>query len=378
MFLALKEVWRNRGRFLLIAAVVGLITTLVLFIAGLSEGLGKGNREYIEKLNADLVVYQANVDLSIPASRIGQDRLDAIREVDGVLEAGPISSAAVSLVFDTREPLRVSAIGVEPGRPGEPPVVEGRGLGDTSDAEALIDSNVASRAGVRLGDTIRVRSIVGDDETFYALEVVGITTSQQYFIQPSIIVAQPVFETIQPRPAGGPRGERIFNVVAVRLERPDDRAAERIVAEVDGVEAADIPTAYTATPGYTAQQSTLDTQRGFTLVIAVLVIGGFFQIQTLQKVGQVGVLKAIGAPNRTIIAASVIQILVVNAFGVVLGSVGTLLLSLALPGAIPIVFSRDVVVGALAALLLIGPAGGVVSIRTLLRAEPLKALGLAS
>jgi putative ABC transport system permease protein len=378
MFLAVKEVWRNRGRFLLIAAVVGLITTLVLFIAGLTEGLGKGNREYIEKLNAELVVYQANVDLSIPASRIGQDRLDAIREVDGVLEAGPISSAAVSLVFDTREPLRVSAIGVEPGRPGEPPVVEGRGLGDTSDAEALIDSNVASRAGVRLGDTIRVRSIVGDDETFYALEVVGITTSQQYFIQPSIIVAQPVFETIQPRPAVVPRVERIFNVAAVRLERPDARAAERIVAEVDGVEAVDIPTAYTATPGYSAQQSTLDTQRGFTLVIAVLVIGGFFQIQTLQKVGQVGVLKAIGAPNGTIIAASVIQILVVNAFGVVLGTVGTLLLSLALPGAIPIVFSRGVVVGALAALLLIGPAGGVVSIRTLLRAEPLKALGLAS
>jgi putative ABC transport system permease protein len=43
-------------------------------------------------------------------------------------------------------------------------------------------------------------------------------------------------------------------------------------------------------PGYSAQQSTLNTQGGFTLFIGILVIGGFFQIQILQKVAQIGVL----------------------------------------------------------------------------------------
>lgn len=50
VFLAFKEMWRYRGRYLLISLVIALITTLVLFIAGLAEGLGAGNKEYLDKL----------------------------------------------------------------------------------------------------------------------------------------------------------------------------------------------------------------------------------------------------------------------------------------------------------------------------------------
>ena len=64
-YLAIKEVWRNRGRFLLVSLVIALITLLVLFIAALGEGLGNGNREYISKLDAQLIVYQAKSDYLI-------------------------------------------------------------------------------------------------------------------------------------------------------------------------------------------------------------------------------------------------------------------------------------------------------------------------
>jgi hypothetical protein len=46
-YLAFKEIWYNRSRYLLIGLIVALITTLVLFIAALAEGLGSGNREYL-------------------------------------------------------------------------------------------------------------------------------------------------------------------------------------------------------------------------------------------------------------------------------------------------------------------------------------------
>ena len=72
-YLSFKEIWHSKGRYLLIAMIVALITTLVLFIAALSEGLGSGNREYLEKLNGELVVFQENVDLSIgPAASDAQ------------------------------------------------------------------------------------------------------------------------------------------------------------------------------------------------------------------------------------------------------------------------------------------------------------------
>ena len=53
-YLALKEIWRNKGRFLLISLVTALITLLVLFIAALGEGLGSGNREYLSKTGCRL------------------------------------------------------------------------------------------------------------------------------------------------------------------------------------------------------------------------------------------------------------------------------------------------------------------------------------
>ncbi len=88
-YLALKEIWRSRGRYLLIAMIVALITTLVLFIAALSEGLASANREYIEKLNGELLVYQSGTELSTTASRIGRERIAELRRVEGIEARGP-------------------------------------------------------------------------------------------------------------------------------------------------------------------------------------------------------------------------------------------------------------------------------------------------
>ncbi len=111
-YLALKEVWRNRGRFLLVSLVIALITLLVLFIAALGEGLGNGNREYISKLDAELIVYQAKSDFLIAASRLGLNRLDAVRRVEGVADAGMLGTASATLILPgDSEPLKVALLG---------------------------------------------------------------------------------------------------------------------------------------------------------------------------------------------------------------------------------------------------------------------------
>ena len=99
IYLSIKEMWRNRGRFLLFSLVIALITVLVLFIAALADGLGNGNKEYIEKLNGDLIVYKANVDLSIGASRLSRTQLADIKRVPGVRDAGQVSMTSVVLLL---------------------------------------------------------------------------------------------------------------------------------------------------------------------------------------------------------------------------------------------------------------------------------------
>ena len=382
-YLALKEIWRGRGRFILFSSVIALITVLVLFVAALAEGLGSGNREYLEKLNADLIVYQSNVDLSVGASRLGVDRLSEVRRVPGVQTVGPIGTANAALILgDDRKPLNVALIGVEPGLPGEPPALKGAGLRSRRSKEAVIDRQTALRAGLEVGDTLTVKSIQDTKEQFYNLRVVGISDNRQFSLQPSVFVPISTWDEIRPQAAigGNPDAEVVANVIGVQVANPAEAAAvaQQIEKDVKDVVAVDRVTAYEATPGYSAQQSTLDTQGYFALLIGVLVIGGFFQILTLQKVAQIGMLKAIGASNLTVGLASIIQIIVVTVIGVFIGAVVTFLLSLSFPPTIPIVFAPSAVWTAVVSLLLIGPIGGLVSVRYSLKVEPLTALGLAS
>ncbi|MBE0697188.1 MAG: ABC transporter permease [Anaerolineaceae bacterium] len=380
-YLAFKEVWRNRGRFFLFSLVIALITTLVLFIAALAEGLALANKEYLSKLDAELVVFQKNVDTSIAASRIGRSKLNDIRRVDGVKAIGSIGFSTGSLVFTGQPNFNVSLVGVEPGQPGNPPVVAGRNLGTSVGSEAVIDGAIASRKGTRVGDILRIKTIQGTEEKIYNLRVVGITTGQQYLFAPSIFIPYCTWDSIRPQGSDG-NGlvEIVSNIVAVKLENPQQKneIANLLLSEVSGIEVTDIPSAIKSLPGYSAQQSTLTTQQVFTLLIGVLVVGGFFQIQLLQKIPQIGVLKAIGTSNATVAGAVVMQIIIVTTSGVLLGGITTAGLVLGMPASVPIVFTGSSVILAVSLLLAIGPLGGLVSVFRAVSVEPLLALGLQS
>ena len=381
-YLAVKEVWRNRGRFLLVSMVIALITLLVLFIAALGEGLGNGNREYISKLNAEVIVYQSKSDFLIQASRLGRNRLASIRRVDGVQDAGMLgTSSATAILPGDLAQLKVAMLGVEPGHTGEPLVVSGRQLSTDQAREAVIDRNTALRSKLVLGDTLTLRVTQGTKDEFYDLKIVGITDGQQYSLQPAVFVPFYTWDRIRPKSEAEVNSSNpIANVILVKLSDPTqiEAVSQRIKDQVNNVETATLNDAIQALPGYSAQQSTLNTQGGFTLFIGILVIGGFFQIQILQKVSQIGVLKAIGTANPVVAAASIIQILVVTVIGVAIGGLFTFLFSLTFPPTVPIVFNGTTSALAVVALLLIGPLGGLVSIRYAVRIEPLKALGLSS
>ena len=377
-YLALKEVWRTRGRFLLISLVIALITVLVLFIAGLAEGLGSGNIEYLSKLDAQLIVYQKNSELSISASQIGRSRLNDVSRIDSVVAAGPIGFASASIVMNGgKKPLDISLIGVEPGYPGDVPVVQGGRLTTRRSSEAVIDRLVAAQTGLKVGDSFTIKTVQGTDEKLYELRVAGISGGQQYFLRPSLITPYLTWDRIRPK-ADSASNDLISNIIAVKLNDPSAVTAlkQRIARQVANVEVVDLKTAYEASPGYAAQQVTLNTQSYFTLIIGVLVLGGFFQIQMLQKVPQIGMLKAIGTPSRTVALAALVQIMAVTFIGVFIGAAGTVALAMNFPVTVPIVLRANSSFIAIVSLLLIGPIGGLVSIRYSLRIEPLKALGL--
>lgn len=379
-YLGIKEMWRNRGRFILFSLVIALIAILVLFTAGLGEGLAAANKEYLEKLDAQLLVFQSDTGYSTIESRLEYAKFRRIRRVVGVADAGPIAFSNVKIPLEGGlEPLDVSFIGVEPGRPGSPPVIVGEGLRSTRVKAVVIDQRVAEEAGVGIGEFITIKVNQGNEDELYDLRVAGITEGQQFFFRPSIFVPLAVWDQYRPKAdAREFSSQPTVNVVAVRAENLAglESLSAAINAVVDEVETTDIRTAYESAPGYSEQQSTLNTIKGFTFLIGALVIGGFFQIQTLQKIPQIGMLKAVGTPDPVVATASVLQIVLVTVIGVLLGSLVIFALTLGLPAGIPVLFTPDSIAIAIVSLLLIGPIGGLVSIRLALKVEPLSALGM--
>lgn len=379
-YLANKEILRNRGRFLLVSLVIALITLLVLFIAALGEGLGNSNRQYLSNLDADLLVFLEKSDFIIPSSRVDRSLARTIRRVEGVEQAGIIATSNTAILLPQDEVLKVSLIGIEAGTPGAPALLEGVTLSGDLAQEVIIDRNVALRTDIQVGDRITIRSTQGTEDEFFELKVVGMADGQLYTFAPSIFVSFANWDQMRTKSDTEiGRESTTVNVIAVKALDPSNLEAvkENILARVENVEIADIQTAIKNVPGYSAQQSTVQTQAVFTLLIGILVIGGFFQIQVLQKVPQIGVMKAIGASNGVVGAASVIQIMVVTAIGVAIGGGLAYVFSLTFPPTVPIIFNGTNSVIAVIALLLIGPLGGLVSIIYAVRIEPLKALRLS-
>lgn len=377
-YLALKEVIRNRGRFLMVALVIALITVLVLFIAALGEGLSDANRQYVANLDAQLIVFLEKSDYSITASRLETNTIKAVRRVEGVADAGPIYTSNSEIV-SLPEPLKISMLGVEAERPGMPPLLGGRYFRGGEAREAVMDMSVAQRTNLQIGDVIEIRSTQGTEDEFFTLTIVGLVDKQAYFFQPTIFVPPSTWELIRPQPEADLSSDTPYpNIVAVKLQDPSqiEEMKMRLQERVPNIEVADIETTINNIPGYSAQQGTVQTQGAFTLLIGILVIGGFFQIQVLQKVPQIGVLKAIGSSNFVVGLSAVIQIIFVTAMGVGIGATLNYLFSLGLPPTIPLAFNGTRSLIAIALLLFIGPLGGLVSIIYAVRIEPLKALRL--
>ncbi len=380
IYLSFKEIWRNKGRFFLFSLVIALITFLVLFTAGLGEGLASANKEYLEKIDAQVLVFQEDTGYSTIESRLEYEVLRNVRRWEGVADVGAIAFSNTTLVFtDSIEDIDVSLVGVEPGKPGSPPAYQGEPIRTKQGKVVVIDQRIADEAGVQVGDMLTLKSTQGTDDEFYQLKVTGISDGQQYFFQPSIFVSLQVWDDVRPKANIENNVNPIIpNILAVKLDDPTalESMSKFLENRVDGIEVTDIVTAYKSAPGYAAQQNTLNTQKGFTFLIGILVIGGFFQIQTLQKVPQIGMLKAIGTSNHIVANAAVMQIIFVTLFGVGLGGLSTFGLAMGLPAGIPVLFTGTSILTALGALLLIGPVGGMVSIRLALKVEPLTALGM--
>lgn len=363
MFVALREIWRSKLKFGLLAAAVGLLFFLLLFLSTLSGSLIASFVGGIENANADLLVFSEDARRNVQASRFGPDMIEEVAGVVGVTAAAGMSEATLTVEVDgSREDL--SLWGTQPGGPGDVPVTEGRAAGP---GEVVMD-----RSGKGLGFEIGSSIVLVD--TGLVLEIVGFTDDRQYSVLPTaytpLEVWNDVFFATYPGITEAPVG---IIAVAVQDAQEPMNVAEDIAREVSGTDAVTPAMAASSTPGVSSISTSFNLILGITFSIVVIVIGFFFTILAVQKQQSFALLRAVGAARSTVAYGIFAQIAITTGLGIA-AAVALLQLTVSLSGdGLPLSIDPAVVVVASIAVLFASVLSGAFAARRALEVNPMTA-----
>lgn len=373
MFLALRELAFQRGRFVIMGAVIALIAILMVLLSGLSVGLTQDGVSGLQKIDVTAFAFQKDVSEGSAFSRSVVD-IEAVETWQGqpyVELAAPFGNTLVNANTNQGVEIDLALFGVEPGSFIDPGVAQGSPI--AAEGQVVI-SETAAEEGISVGDTIIIQP------TGYELEVVGILQGQHTFghvdigylplkswqeisagIRPGDIVAGHVYREIT---AVAIKSE---NGAGVDLDAGDSAAGTTSILRTDS---------YNASPGYSAETSTLQLIQAFLYGISALVVGAFFTVLTIQRQPEIAVMRAMGASTGYLLRSSLLQsfvLLVISAFiGIAIGLVaGAAISSTSMPFAI----EYRPIIGATVLLLLLGLIGAGVAIVRITRVDPLAALG---
>lgn len=372
-FLALRELSFARGRFALMGAVVALVAVLMVLLSGLSAGLVNDGVSGLQKLPVTSLAFQHDVEESSAYSRsvVTTDAVEQWREQPGVAAAAPFGNTLVNGRTDSGVEIDLALFGVELGSFLDPEVEEGSRL--AGDGEVVISASAAEQ-GIAVGDTVVL------EPSGMELRVVGTLAGQHTFGH--VDIAYLSLRSWQEVKAGVRAGDEVPDRVyreatAVAVQAEDgaevDLAAGDAAAKTTSMTLED---SFGASPGYTAETSTLQLIQAFLYAISALVVGAFFTVLTIQRRGEIAVLRAMGASERYLLQESLLQSVVLLVVSAAVGIGVGLGMGVALSATeMPFALEPWPITGATLLLLGLGVAGASVAVLRITRVDPLTALG---
>lgn len=376
MLLAWSEIRRAKTRFTALAVAVGLLVFLVLFQQGLRDGLITQFIGAIRNQSAPVLVYGEQARQNLEGSQVRPDQQSAVAAVEGVARVGrlgegtfTVSTPVTRAESDPRDRLTDAVIfgfeidGDAAGLGAPTTLIAGRLPAAPGEAVA---SERNRGEGFDLGDMVRV------EPDGVEITVVGLATDINYSVSPTLFTAWGTYEDA--RRTRNPDALEVFpTVLVVELASGvDETEVLARMGAVEGIEALTRQQAEDASPGVAAVSQSLNTVIGLLLLTALLVIGLFVLIITVQKAGALTLLRAIGARRSTLVRALLTQTAMVVGAGVVIG--GALLAAVA-PAAsdigVQFRFGQVVTMGMLTVLLSLVASWA--AVRRVLRIDPMSA-----
>ncbi len=361
MFLAIRDLRRGARRFALLGAVIALVAVLSTVLSGLATGLVTDGISGLRALPLDRLVLQEGSQATFSRSALRPDALAPFQDLDDV-EATPLGASFVNAAATNGGPsLDLALFGVSPDsflvdRPVARTALSGE--------PGLVLGSELEEEGVKVGD----RYTLGGSDL--ELPVLGFTFAGTYGHAPIAFTSLETWQKIQ----YGDGADGRFSAVALH---GGDAAQLDKAAKDAGLEMLTKSEAYTGSPGFTAETTTMSLIRGFLLVISALVIGAFFTVLTVQRTRQIGLLKAMGASNGYVLRDGIGQMTILVAVATLAGvAIGTAVVALLGSGNAPVELDPKAIATVALSLVIAGVLGSLVAFKRITQIEPAIALGV--
>ncbi|MFE3292623.1 ABC transporter permease [Rhodococcus sp. NPDC059234] len=373
MFLALRELWFARTRFLLMGAVIALISILMVILSGLSSGLVNDGVSALQRTPIQAFAFEqgTKTDSAFSRSVVTEQQAQQWRERPDVQDAALFGNMIVNAKTGAGTPVDLTLFGIEPGSFLEPVPAEGGAL--RSDTDIIVSSTLRDQ-GVALGDTVVL------DRLGTTLDVVGFTDDKRTFGH--VDVAYLPLRTWQEVHAGAKMGEKAapsaYSEASVIALRGVDGAVPDLAAgdAAAGTSAKTLDGSFDSSPGFSAEMMTMSMIKTFLYAIAALVVGAFFSIWTVQRTRELAVLRAMGSSTGFLLRDGLVQAIVVLLGSITVGVGLGLGLGSGLEGSgMPFALETGPVVNGAVLLIILGLVGAAVAIVRITRVNPLTALG---
>jgi putative ABC transport system permease protein len=377
MFIALRDLAFAKGRFLLMATVVALVAFLMTLLSGLATGLIRNNISGLMALDVSHIAFEYNKKPNYRNSMIDREMWEGWREHPGVLDTQPLGHTMFMARTEADLPLDdVVLWGIDPGSFLEPTVSRGEQLGRLENG-VIIASKLVEK-GIDIGDSFIL------DRVLTELEVVGVTDEHYIGHVPIIYTLLPKWQEATYGPPGGPPpGEKLpsilfdyASVIALQLE-PGTGSEDLQSTDVDlGTITIDKATAYEASSGYVEEVQSVQMIQAFLIIISAVVMGAFFSVWTIQRTKEIGLVKALGASNAYLLRDSLGQVLLLMITAAAIGTLAAIQVGRTLEASsFPFLLVPETVTASAVMLVIAGLIGSALSLRLILKIDPIIALG---
>jgi putative ABC transport system permease protein len=362
--IAFDELWHRKGQFALIGLIVTLVAYLVFMISALGAGLLEQAGSAVKHLDADALVFRENANLGLQQSELSGETVQQIKSAPGVEQSSSLGYVSVQPSLNP-EKGPAAFLGFEAETISQPALVSGRGLAPGETGAVLADRRFLDERYVAVGDTVEVSSRLQT----YTFKIVGEVDEGPFFFQ------NPLWGSIEDWRQLKYGDDPTAPAATLVMVSGQADLMETVPEDVPGTEAATPNETFNSIPGVGPQQNTANAIQGFGLIIGATVIGVFFYVLTLQKVGQIGILKAIGASSWFVFRQLFVQVLLIAAVGLAVALPLTILTVNALAASVPLLMEPRKIAISMVLLLATAVIGVLFSGHRISTIDPLIALG---